>query len=84
MLPSALAGAALNWTTTTMQTAKKVSQLPPHQVHELESLQEFTVAVLEAVGFVDDHAAPVDLLQLWTVGHDHLKGGDHPVELVPA
>lgn len=51
------------------------------QVHELQSLQQFAVPVLEAVSLVDDHTAPLQLLQLWTVGHDHLKGGDHPVEL---
>ena len=52
-----------------------------HQVHHLQALQQLTVAVLEAVGLVDDHAAPVELLQLGAVGHDHLEGGDHPVEL---
>lgn len=51
------------------------------QVHELQALQQFAVPVLEAVSLVDDHAAPLQLLQLRTVGHDHLEGGDHPVEL---
>lgn len=51
------------------------------QVHELESLQQFAVPVFQAVGFVDHDTAPVELLQLRTVGHDHLKGGDHPVKL---
>jgi len=30
---------------------------------------------------INDHAAPLDLLQLWAVGKDHLKGGDNHLEL---
>lgn len=52
-----------------------------HQVHELQAFQELAVAVLEPMCLVDDHAAPADLLQLGAVGHDHLKGGDDPMEL---
>lgn len=52
-----------------------------YQVHELESLEKFAVAVLQPVSFVDHHAAPVDLLQLRAVRHNHLKCGDHAVEL---
>lgn len=51
------------------------------QVHELQALQQFAVLVLQAVGFVDHHAAPVQLPQLWAVGHYHLESGDQPVEL---
>lgn len=51
------------------------------QVHEFESLQQFAVPVFQSVGFVDHDTAPVELLQLRTVGHDHLEGGNHPVKL---
>lgn len=33
------------------------------------------------MGLVDHDAAPVQLPQLGTVGHDHLEGGDQPLEL---
>ena len=50
----------------------------------LEAVQQFAVAVLEAVRLVDDNAAPFDLAQLRAVGKDHLKGGDQSVEFVSA
>lgn len=53
-----------------------------HHVHHLESFQQFAVAVLQAVGLVDDHTPPGDAAQLGTVGEDHLKGGDDGVEPV--
>lgn len=56
----------------------------PYQVHVLEAVQKFTVAVLQAMGFVDDDAAPLDLPQLRAIGEDHLKGGDQGVKLVCA
>lgn len=52
-----------------------------HQGHELQTLQKFAVPVLQSVGLIDDHTAPVDLLQLWAVGQDHLKCRDDDVEL---
>lgn len=54
------------------------------QVHELQSLQQFAVSVFQPVSFIDHHAAPVQLPQLRTVGHDHLEGGDQPMELQDA
>lgn len=71
---------------------KKVMESPPlvfsilapcsHQVHVLEAVEELAVAVLQAVGLVDDDAAPLDLPQLGAVRQDHLEGGDEGVELV--
>lgn len=58
--------------------------LHTHQVHELQALQQFTVPVLEPMSLVDDDTAPLQLPQLGAVGHDHLKGGDEPVELQDA
>lgn len=34
------------------------------------------------MGLVDDDAAPLDGVELWTAAQDHLKGGDEGVELV--
>lgn len=33
------------------------------------------------MGFIDHHTTPVELPQLWAVGHYHLKSGDQPVKL---
>lgn len=33
------------------------------------------------MGFINHHATPVELPQLWAVGHYHLKSGDQPVKL---
>lgn len=52
-----------------------------HQGHELQPLQEFAVPVLQAMCLINDHTAPLDLLQLWAVSKDHLKGGDNHLEL---
>lgn len=51
------------------------------QVHELETLQQFTVAVFKSMSLVDHHTAPVNLLQLWTVCHDHFECSDYPMKL---
>lgn len=34
------------------------------------------------MGLVDDDAAPLDGVELWTAAQDHLKGCDEGVELV--
>lgn len=52
-----------------------------HQGHELQPLQQLAVPVLQPMGLVNDHAAPLDLLQLWAVSKDHLEGGDNHLEL---
>lgn len=51
------------------------------QVHELQSFQKFAVLVFQSMGFIDHHTTPVELPQLWAVGHYHLKSGDQPVKL---
>lgn len=33
------------------------------------------------MGFINHHTTPVELPQLWAVGHYHLKSGDQPVKL---
>lgn len=53
-----------------------------HQVQHLEAVQQLAVAVLEAVGFVNDHTAPGDLPQLRAVGQNHLKRGDQGIKLI--
>lgn len=52
-----------------------------HQGHELQALQKLAVPVLQPVGFIDDHTAPVNLLQLWAVCQDHLKCCNDNMEL---
>lgn len=52
-----------------------------HQGHELQTLQKFAVPVLQSVGFVNYHTAPVNLFQLWAVCQDHLKRCDDNMEL---
>ena len=47
-----------------------------YQVHELEALEELAVLVLEPMGLVDDHAAPLDGVELGTAAEDHLERGD--------
>lgn len=54
----------------------------PYQVHEFEALQQLAVLVLEAVGFVNDDAAPLDGVELGAAAQDHLEGGDDRLELV--
>ncbi|TNN39543.1 hypothetical protein EYF80_050290 [Liparis tanakae] len=54
------------------------------QVHELEALQQLAVLVLEAVGLVDDDAAPLDGVELGAASQDHLEGGDERLEPVVA
>lgn len=34
------------------------------------------------MGLVDDHTAPLDGIELGTAAQDHLKRGDHSLELV--
>lgn len=53
-----------------------------HHVHHLKSFQQFAVSVFEAVGLVDHHTAPRNTTKFWTVGQNHLKGGDDCVESV--
>lgn len=33
------------------------------------------------MGFIDHYTTPVELPQLWAVGHYHLKSSDQPVKL---
>lgn len=61
-----------------------MSQRRTDQVHELEALEQLAVLVLEAVGLVDDDAAPLDGVQLGAAAQDHLKRGDDGLELVSA
>ena len=53
-----------------------------HQVQHLEAVQQLAVAVLEAVGFVNDHTAPGDLPQLRAVGQNHLKSRDQGFKFI--
>lgn len=53
-----------------------------HHVHELESLEQFAVPVLQSVSLVNDHTAPRHTAQLRTVRQDHLKRRDDGLELI--
>ena len=55
-----------------------------YQAHELEALQQLAVLVLEAMGLVDDDAAPVDGVELRAAPQDHLERRDDRLELVGA
>lgn len=52
-----------------------------HQGHELQALQKLAVPILQSVGFINDHTAPVNLLQLRAVCQDHLKCCNDNMEL---
>lgn len=53
-----------------------------YQVHELEALEQLAVLVLEAVGLIDDDAAPLDGVEFGAASQDHLERGDNGLELV--
>lgn len=53
-----------------------------YQVHELEALQKLAVLVFEAVGFINDYAAPLYGVQFRTAPQNHLKRGDNTLESV--
>lgn len=49
------------------QNVKTVSAFSfPYQAHKFEALQQLAVLVFQAMSFVDDHAAPVDGVELRT------------------
>lgn len=53
-----------------------------YQVHELKAFEQLAVLVLEAMGFINDNAAPLYGVKFRTAPENHLKRGDNSLESV--
>ena len=67
---------------TILLGVKGSANMTTDQVHQLESLQQLAVPILQPVGFINDHAAPGNIPQLRTIGQNHLKRSDDGMKLI--